>query len=246
MVAPLIGITIHPKTDPDRHNLDLLVEAIVQRVEEAGGLPLLIPLSLNDTTLHQLYQRLDGVLLSGGGDVDPSQYEGKTHAMIEGVSVERDRTELTLARWLAADSKPLFGICRGAQVLNVAMGGTLYADVKDEYAGALEHSYSHLPYDSRPHEVRIEEDTALAKVIGQPILAVNSLHHQALKTIAPGLRASAYAPDGVVEAIEIPDRPFALAVQWHPECLPSVPEMRRLFEAFVESARAGESRSARK
>lgn len=235
MLAPLIGITIHPETDPDRTSLDILVEAIVQRVESAGGLPLLIPLGLNEKTLRQLYQRLNGVLLSGGGDIDPAHYGAEMQAGIVGVDAERDRTEMTLVRWLAKDRKPFFGICRGVQVINVALGGTLYTEVSEQ-ADALEHSCAHLPNDSRSHEVKIEEDSALAKVIGQPIVAVNSLHHQSLKTIASGLRVSAFAPDGIVEAIEIPNRPFALGVQWHPECLPEAPEMRRLFEAFVTAS----------
>jgi putative glutamine amidotransferase len=236
MALPLIGITIHPKTAPDRAELDDLLDGIVTGVERAGGLPILIPLGLADNTLQTLYMRMDGLLLSGGGDIGPEHYGVAANEHISGVDAERDRTEFALARWLIEDDKPIFGICRGTQVLNVAMGGTLYRDVS-EHPGAIKHTYyPDLPRDLRPHEVKIEEDSLLAKVIGQPILFVNSLHHQALKDVAAGLRVAAVAPDGMVEAIELPDRAFALGVQWHPECLPDAPEMRALFEAFVDAS----------
>ncbi len=236
MALPLIGITIHPRTAPDRDELDDLLDGIVAGVERAGGLPLLIPLGLSDTTLQALYARLDGLLLSGGGDINPEHYGLPASAAISGVDAERDRTELTLLRWLTDDEKPFFGICRGTQVLNVAMGGTLYQDVS-EHPGAIKHTYyPDLPRDLRPHEIKIEEDSLLAKVVGQPIMYVNSLHHQALKDVAAGLKISAVAPDGMVEAVELPNRPFALGVQWHPECLPDAPEMRALFEAFVDAS----------
>lgn len=239
MKAPLVGITIPPKTAPDRAELDSLLEAIVQGVERAGGLPLLIPLGLAEPTLRDLYARLDGLLVSGGGDIDPAHYGAEMAANIDGVDAERDRTEMTLVRWMAQDTKPFFGICRGAQVLNVALGGTLYRDVS-EHPGAGRHSfYPDLPYDLRPHEIKIEEDSVLAKVIGQPIVTVNSLHHQSVKDLAPGLRITAIAPDGIIEAIELPQRPFVLGVQWHPECLPQAPEMQRLFEAFVTASQDG-------
>jgi putative glutamine amidotransferase len=239
MQAPLVGITIPPKTAPDRAELDSLLDAIVNAVERAGGLPILIPLGLDENTLRDLYARLDGLLVSGGGDIDPVHYGAEMAANIDGVDAERDRTEMTLVRWMTEDTKPFFGICRGAQVLNVAMGGTLYRDVS-EHSGAARHSYyPDLPYDLRPHEIKIEEDSTLARVIGQPITTVNSLHHQSVKDLAPGLRVTAIAPDGIIEAIELPQRPFVLGVQWHPECLPNAPEMNRLFEAFVNASRRG-------
>jgi putative glutamine amidotransferase len=237
MTSPLIGITIHPDDDPDRVNLDWLLQLIVMGVERAGGAPVLIPLGLNEATLRTLYARLDGLLLSGGGDLDPRLYGAEAHAALSGVDVERDRTELTLTRWLAADDKPLLGICRGTQVLNVALGGSLYPDVS-QHPGALKHTYAtETEAALRPHAVQIQEETTLAGLIREPVLDVNSLHHQALRAVAPTLTVAARAPDGIVEAVELPGRPFALAVQWHPECLPEAPEQRRLFEAFVAAAR---------
>lgn len=239
MSYPLIGITVHPKTAPDRADLDILLEGIIHGVERVGGSPLLIPLGLGEGTLRDLYTRLDGLLLSGGGDIDPARYGAEMHESMGGVDPERDRTEFVLMQWAAEGppGKPLFGICRGLQVLNVALGGTLYRDIS-EHRGAIRHTYSSpdYPNDLRPHEVKIGEDSTLARIAGQPIITVNSLHHQACKEIAPGLRATALAPDGIVEAVEIPHHPFALAVQWHPECLPDAPEMSALFEAFVSAS----------
>ncbi|MBM4424124.1 MAG: gamma-glutamyl-gamma-aminobutyrate hydrolase family protein [Chloroflexi bacterium] len=239
MRPPLIGITVHPKTAPDRDDLDTLLEGIIAGVERAGGLPLLIPLGLDEATLRDLYARLDGLLLSGGGDIEPGRYGATMHESMGGVDAERDRAEFALAQWIVNDParKPLFGICRGLQVINVALGGTLYRDI-GEYPNAIRHTFSapDYPNDYLPHEVKIDEDSTLARVIGQPILRVNSLHHQACRDVAPGLRVSAVAPDGLVEAIEIPHHPFALTVQWHPECLPAAPEMRALFEAFVAAS----------
>jgi putative glutamine amidotransferase len=233
---PLIGITTHPPTAPDWASLGALRQMIVRSVERAGGLPVIVPLDLGRERLHALLARLDGLLLAGGGDVDPARYGAGQHPSVRGVSAERDETELRLARWAAEEDRPVFGICRGAQVLNVALGGSLHCDIS-EHPGAMRHTYyPGLPYDLRPHSVKIDEDTRLAAAMGEPIVAVNSLHHQACRELGRGLRAVAHAPDGVIEAIELDGHRFALGVQWHPECLPEAPEMRRLFEAFVTAA----------
>jgi putative glutamine amidotransferase len=234
---PLIGITVHPDDDEDRHNLDRLLALIVQGVELAGGLPVLIPLGLSEATLRALYQRLGGVLFSGGGDLDPVLYGATLHPTLGGVSAERDRTELALVRWAVDEARPFFGICRGQQLLNVALGGTLYRDIS-EHAGALKHTYDGQTESTlRSHEIQVEEETRLARILNTPVLTVNSLHHQAVRVVASPLTISARAPDGLVEAVELPHHPFGLAVQWHPECLLDAPEMRRLFEAFVAAAR---------
>ncbi len=239
LTDPLIGITVHPDDDEDRHNLDRLLALIVRGVELAGGLPMLIPLGLSEATLRALYDRLDGVLFSGGGDLDPALYGATRHPSLSGVSAERDRTELALARWSAAEAKPFFGICRGQQLLNVALGGTLYRDIS-EHIGALKHTYQcETESTLRPHAVQVEEETRLARLLDKPVLTVNSLHHQAVRRVAEPLTVSARAPDGLVEAVELPAHQFGLAVQWHPECLLDAPEMLRLFEAFVRAARQG-------
>jgi putative glutamine amidotransferase len=236
MPAPLIGITTHPPTSPYRVYLDSLLAQIVQAVERSGGLPALIPPDLSPATLGALAGRFDGILFSGGDDLDPAHYGGAAIPTLAAADIARDRIELDLMRRAVADEIPFFGICRGAQVLNVALGGTLYADVC-EHPGAHRHTYfPGQPFDQRPHEIQVEEDSILARIIGRPILSVNSLHHQACRDIAAGLRVAARAPDGIVEAVEVPGHPFALGVQWHPEALPDAPEMRALFEAFVAAS----------
>lgn len=245
MARPLIGITTHRPSDADRDGLDLLLGMIVAAVEHAGGAPLLVPPDLGPAARRAALDRLDGVLLSGGGDLDPARYGAPPHPLAAGIDRVRDQAEIELARWLAADGIPLFGICRGAQVLNVALGGTLYGDV-GEHPGAGPHAFwPDQPVDLRPHTVQVVPGTLLAAVSRLPVLAVNSLHHQACRTLAPGLRPAAWAPDGLVEAVEVPGHPFALAVQWHPECLPGVPEMQSLFSAFVTAAANEKGRPVR-
>ncbi len=235
--APLIGITPHPATDPDAAGLSGLLDQIVRGVEQAGGLPVVVPLGLSAATLRAVFDRLDGLLLSGGGDVDPASYGGEDHAALSGVDAGRDAAELTLTRWAVAAGRPLFGICRGLQVLNVALGGTLYADLAERDGTGRHTFYPDLPPDLRPHAVSVEPGSLLAGIVG-PELDVNSMHHQGCRQLAPGVLVVARAPDGLVEGLEVAGHPFALAVQWHPECLLGVPAMRGLFEAFVAAAAA--------
>ncbi len=236
-IRPLIGITIHPDNDPDRVNLDRLIAGIVQGVERAGGAPLLVPLGLSEPTLRELASRLDGLLLSGGGDVSPERYGVVPRLdVLGGVDAERDRTELKLTDWAVDEQRPLFGICRGAQLLNVSLGGTLYQDIS-EHVGAIKHTYGDDAFTLRPHAVQVTEESRLARILGRPIVDVNSLHHQAIRDVAPALRVVAQASDGLAEAVELPGDHYALAVQWHPETLLDLPEHQALFDAFVAAAR---------
>jgi putative glutamine amidotransferase len=147
---------------------------------------------------------------------------------------------LGLARSAAVDGKPFLGICRGLQVANVALGGTLYTDIPDQVPNALNHNSQHSDiYKERTqlvHPVHIEHDSRVNEILGRPILQVNSLHHQGIKALAASLKAVAYAPDGIIEAIELPGHPFGMAVQWHPEWLMDDESVRRLFKAFVDAA----------
>ena len=231
-----IGITCHAAGAENSEDLDILVSQIADAVSRAGGEPVLIPPDLAEAELHARFAALDGLILSGGGDVDPACYHATTTSAVGGVDPNRDRTEITLARWALAAEKPLFGICRGLQLLNVACGGTLYRDMS-EHPDALPHSlYPDLPFDLLAHPVAVEPDSRLATLVGAAPFAVNSLHHQACADVAPGLRVVALAPDGTVEAVEAPDHPFALAVQWHPEALPAAPESAALFRALVAAS----------
>lgn len=210
-----------------------------QAVARAGGLPVLIPTGLDETTLRALYERLDAVLLPGGPDVDPAYYGAERHPLTVTIDDLRDELELTVARWAVRDDLPVFGICRGHQVLNVALGGTLVQDIPDQLESSLTHDIPDgTPRSTRVHGVSINSDSRLATILGATHVQVNSLHHQSVEQAAPGVIVTAHSPDGVVEALEVPDRYFALSVQWHPEDLYQDDEaMLRLFTAFVQAAR---------
>jgi len=182
--------------------------------------------------------RFDGFVLSGGGDVDPALYGGHLDATVHSIDPERDAFECALIPLVLQADKPLLAICRGAQILNVALGGSLYEDIPSALPAALRHDwYPNIPRDYLAHTVEIEQGSRLAEILGTRKLRTNSLHHQAIQQPAPGLEVVAYAEDGVIEAVELPEKRFAIGVQWHPECLPTEPAMQRLFSEFVNAAR---------
>jgi putative glutamine amidotransferase len=215
----------------------MIGQAYVQAVVQAGGIPVLIPSLLAENGWEDLYDRLDGILLAGGGDISLEHYRGKEHPRLEGVDQLRDSIELRLLNSAIQDGKPFLGICRGIQIVNVGLGGTLYSHIPDQLPSAIDHTYPGNMRTVLVHEVKVEEGTRFAEILEEPILKVNSLHHQGLKDIAAGLRISGFAPDGLVEAVELTNHPFGLAVQWHPENLTDQLPTRNLFQAFVESAR---------
>jgi putative glutamine amidotransferase len=248
MTPPLIGIVgerwSSSITTPNRRVIGQL-GTYVEAVRGAGGLPVIVP-PLPEADLPALYARLDGLLLAGGADLDPALYRAAPHPATTGLDPERDAAELLLARRALAERKPLLGICRGAQALAVAAGGTLYQDLPTEVAGALPHAFPYPDYaaDHLAHPVRVEEDSLLARCLGTPVAQVNSRHHQAARQVPVGLQVVAWAPDGVIEALEAPGHPCALGVQWHPENLQARPEMKALFVHFVRAAAAeGSQRS---
>ncbi len=236
MPKPLIGITTRNGKDSDGHPLTALQHSYLNSIVQAGGMPIPIPSMLTEEDFLDLYSRLDGILFSGGGDVSLEYFNGSDHPRIGEVDKRRDTTEITLMRTAVNDGKPILGICRGAQVMNVALGGTLYTHIHDQLKGALDHDY---PGDLRRvlvHPVNVDETTRSAEIFGGTLLNVNSLHHQGLKDIAPSLRVAGHAPDGLVEVVEIPNHPYAVAVQWHPEWLTDQPAMQRLFKSFVDAS----------
>lgn len=174
--------------------------------------------------------------------MSPALYGEAPHPRLGAVQRERDSAELPLARWAAAEGKPLLGICRGIQVLNVALGGTLYQDLETQRPGPIDHEVSvkHECWDNLDHGLMLVDDSRLAELLGGTELAVNSLHHQAVKDLAPGLRIVGHAPDGVVEAVEGTNGHFIVGVQCHPETLWQATDSRwqNVFRAFVQAAGA--------
>jgi putative glutamine amidotransferase len=213
--------------------------ACIQAVADAGGLPVLIPVSVNNDVLRATYARLDGVLLPGGGDVDPGLYQALKHPKTGESDDARDHTEIAVAKWAVEDDLPLMGICRGHQVLNVAMGGTLIQDIPAQIGTTITHDFPEdRPRGLPAHPVQIDPGSRLADILDTTTPMVNSLHHQSIETACPGACITAYAPDGVVEALEFPDKHFVLSVQWHAEEMyADRVVMGRLFRAFVEAAR---------
>jgi len=206
-----------------------------EAVREAGGDP--IELSNGDDPLAVL-GGLDGLLLTGGPDVEPSQYGQATHPTTK-VAQDRDKFELPLTQEAVKRDVPLFAICRGVQVLNVAEGGTLTQDIPSQVKTDLNHAVN-VPKTHQTHRIEVTPGSRLAETLGMTgasdTCPVNSRHHQALDQIAPGFNVSARAPDGVVEAIEKPDATFCLGVQWHPENFWRTGEFKGLFDAFVAAA----------
>ncbi len=230
MTAPLIGVTSAELTPITRNDK----EAYTRAVKLAGGFPELIPADLPLEELVALIAQLDGILLTGGGDIDPACFNGLPHPSVYGVSESRDTTEIELVLRAREMKLPFLGICRGCQVINVAFGGSLYTHISDQLPGALEHS--HKEFREEHHFVNIDPDSLLECITGTNELAVNSLHHQGISRVASALIPTACAPDGLVEGVELRWHPFGLGVQWHPEHLTDRGEMAALFEALVEAA----------
>jgi putative glutamine amidotransferase len=208
---------------------------------EAGAVPVMIPLFDEDfDTLHAAYQRLDGLLLAGGVDLDPAGFGEERHPRLGRTDRARDVVELALAKWAIADRKPVLGLCRGHQVLNVALGGTLWQDIEAQVPEAIKHDYfptAGYARDFLAHEVAVEPGSRLHAAFQAPSVSVNSMHHQAVKHLAPALQASAHSSDGLVEAVESGSEHFLVGVQWHPEVFEqSDAGTRRLFAAFVAAA----------
>jgi putative glutamine amidotransferase len=214
-------------------------QAYVRALAAAGAVPWPVPLLTGDeTTLREVYDRLDGVFLAGGADVDPANYGEERHPRCDRSDPARDWTEFTLVRWAAADDKPLLGVCRGIQAINVACGGSLYQHVADQHPGAVKHDWFATTdgRDYLAHEVRLRPGSRLARVLGGERLPVNSMHHQGIKRLAPGLAPIAFAPDGLIEAVERPGSRYFVGVQWHPEELTQSQIMRDFFDDFVKAA----------
>jgi putative glutamine amidotransferase len=236
MNAPLIGITTYRTTNAAGNPILALGENYAQAISQAGGISTLVPLGLPTQQLSALLARLDGILLSGGGDIDPDIYGMESSPEVKNVDPDRDRVEIQLVREAVSEGRPFFGICRGCQAINVALGGTLYTHVEAQHPQALKHDYyPDWPRDHRPHNLRVESGSRLASILGTTAPEVNSLHHQGVRTLPAGLRATAWAPDDLIEAFELLEHPFGLAVQWHPEWLMAHAPMQALFRAFVEA-----------
>ena len=239
MTTPLIGITTSSDRNRNGFPYSYVLDAYVQSIQTAGGLPVLLPNTLTRREIEAMRSRLDGILLTGGADVDPQRYGGRPHPRVYGLDSARDAIEIALVETAARTEWPFLGICRGIQVINITLGGSLYTDIHDQKTDALKHDwYPDIPRETIAHPVSVAENSRLAAILGGTEFPVNSLHHQGIEELAEPLTPLAWAPDGLVEAVELGGHPFGIGVQWHPEWLQAHEPMRSLFKAFVTAASA--------
>jgi putative glutamine amidotransferase len=241
---PIIGVPTQTLEEiPDELPRSwVMSQQYVRVLVGAGAVPWIIPLIQNDpATLRAIYDRLDGVFLPGGVDLHPSAYDEGPNDLCGRTDPARDQIELSLTQWALEEGKPLLAVCRGIQVVNVAAGGTMHQDLATQLPGAIKHDYfprqGQNPRDQLVHEVEVARGSRLASLLGASTIRVNSMHHQGIKQLGPGLRPTGHAPDRLIEALESSNGHFLLGVQWHPEALVERdPRMQRLFTAFIEAA----------
>ncbi|MFP6767749.1 MAG: gamma-glutamyl-gamma-aminobutyrate hydrolase family protein [Planctomycetaceae bacterium] len=231
MSLPLIGITTYGRGEDGRFSLP---DQYVTATRRAGGLAVLLP--PGETFIDELFVKLDGIVLAGGGDIDPDLYEGELHPEVYMVDPDRDALELALTRRVLSEGLPTLAICRGAQMVNIALGGTLHEHLPDVVGESIKHRLP--PREPTPHAVTLVEKTGLAGLLGQSTFDAASWHHQAVDRTGRGLVVSAHAPDGTIEALELPDHPWLYAVQWHPELTAETdPIQQTLFNELVTACR---------
>jgi putative glutamine amidotransferase len=229
---PLIAITATTRLDGGARRVRLNTSYLTA-VERAGGIPLVIPPLASVADATRVLDAADALLLSGGEDIEPARYGATPHPKLEEVNLARDATEIALTAAARERAMPTLAICRGLQLVNVALGGSLIQDIPSERPNAINHT-PNVPRDQRAHEIKIEPSSRLGAMFGNQSYRVNSIHHQAADRVAEGLRATAWAPDGIIEGLEWHNGDWWLvAVQWHPEELNG--EDEKLFEAFVAS-----------
>ncbi len=234
-MRPIIGLTHSVNLDEGSLHTPINYPSAIM---EAGGTPLLLPVTTDETLLNAYLDVVDGVLFSGGDDIDPSTYGEDQAQGLGDVCPLRDRYEIPLCRLALQRRMPVLGICRGLQLVNVALGGTLYQDLPSQYSGCIRHGQKQRgKYAS--HRVTLQAGSKLHGLYGDTAL-VNSFHHQAAKDVAPSLTVTATGPDGVIEGLEMAEHPYFVAVQWHPEILVKNEENavhKKLFRSFVDACR---------
>lgn len=236
MRKPLIGLT--PAHDLESGDVKAR-PTYMRALKAAGAIPVVMPLDASEEDLKQLSQDLDGFLFTGGPDVHPFLFGEETQAHCGNVSSARDQMEISLLPMIMELQKPILGICRGIQVLNIALGGNIWQDIPSQVTRDFPLAHSQpFSYDMPCHTVVLTEGSLLARISESSSIKVNSMHHQAVKDLAPGLIASAYSTDYLIEALEMPDYPFFIGVQWHPEYLwEKNKEAFRLFQTFVKACK---------
>lgn len=233
-MLPVIGIV--PMYDEKMENYRLR-PGYMDAVAKAGGVPVMLHPTEDEAILHQLLETCDGFIFSGGQDIDPARYGEEKLESCEEVMAGRDSYELKFLKLVLECGKPVLGICRGIQIFNVLYGGDLYQDIPTQVGGEVIHRAAVMG-EAAMHSMTVCADTPLARITGESTIEVNSFHHQAIKNLGKGLLPMAKSEDGIIEGAYVPEKPFALAVQWHPELTFRTDEnAMALFEALVEAAK---------
>lgn len=238
MSKPIILIPT-PVQDPEMRRF-AMGKNYVRSLIECGAAPVMLPTGLDLQSVHEMYAQVDGVLFTGGSDIDPAYFGEARHPETYGIDADRDEVEVALTQWTMQDDKPAFSICRGIQVVNVALGGSLIQDIPSQWqAGNLLEHRGHkigAARDQVLHDVCVEPNCKLASILGAGNVGTNSFHHQALGRIGDGLVITSRAPDGIIESVEAPDRRWFVGVQWHPEEMTAGrADMMALFQSFVDA-----------
>lgn len=247
-MKPLIGLTTYyvkaheqgEKRVRGMIDQDMLMSTMdySQSIQKAGGVPVAIPLIMDDEYIESIVDKMDGFLFTGGADVYPLRYKEELHKNLGGVNIKRDDFELKLLDAAIKKGKPILGICRGCQLINVYFGGSLYQDIYSDLDTSLKHVSTGLAKHALSHKITIEEDTNLMNAFKCNEIWVNSLHHQAIKNLGEGLVKVAQATDGIIEAIEHSEHDFLVGVQWHPEMMAEVHNQHlNIFKTLINKCR---------
>jgi putative glutamine amidotransferase len=244
-MTPLVAIPCRmlPSVEKEWADISGVRLSYIESIQQAGGCPFLIPISDDLPNVRRLYNIADCVLLAGGEDVEPHLYGETSDSSLTVRDQSRDALEYSIARWCFQEQKPMFGICRGLQIMNIALGGSLYQDIPTEFNVNHDYAVSGNPTATMApaHKLLLDDTSLLAKLFGTNEVSVNSVHHQSVKRVAPGLQAVGYAEDGIIEALEgdTTEHPFLVGVQCHPETLWKEHDARwlKVFSEFITAGR---------
>ncbi|MEI3604121.1 gamma-glutamyl-gamma-aminobutyrate hydrolase family protein [Pseudogracilibacillus sp. SE30717A] len=234
---PVIGIT--PSINEDSHtyfvNIDNM-NAIVQ----SGGTPIILPLIASTNNINQIADMIDGLYLTGGNDIDPTLFNEEPHPKLGRINPARDEYEIALTKKMIEQNKPVLGVCRGSQILNIALGGTMYQDIYSQKEGELLQHQQNAPADHSSHYIHVAENSLLSRLVGKDKIKVNSRHHQANDKLGSALTVSGTASDGVIEAIEGDSETFVLGLQWHPENLINKGDesSKNIYAGFIQACKS--------
>lgn len=233
-MSPIIGVV--PSIDEDKGQY-FINEDNVKSLSEAGGIPVLLPYFKNESTADELVERIDGLYLTGGNDINPFLFGEEPHQKLGVVNQQRDEFEMILVQKVLQKNKPVLGVCKGCQIINVALGGSVYQDIYDQIDSTLLQHHQQASDGYPSHFVHVTEGSLLSKIVGSSEIKVNSRHHQAIKRLGNSLVQSGTANDGIIEAIESKDYRYVLGVQWHPEnmAMQGDDTSKKIFDSFIEA-----------